>query len=220
MPESDVAPAPTPAPTATLATTLPVLPLPSGVVLPGMVVTIALETDEARSAARAAAGPDPDPDHQGGLADDGHPQLLLLPRHDDRYATVGVVATIENRGALPNGTPALVIRADRRATVTRAAVGTGEVLWLEVEPVADVEPSARAVELAKELRATITNLLRHVAGRRLRDLLADIDDPGALADMAGGWPDPALDRKIELLQTLDPEARLRQAPPRATHAPA
>src|SRR5687768_12291384 len=44
--------------------TLPVLPLSSGVVLPGMVVTLALETDEARSAVDAAT--------------DG--QVLLVPR--------------------------------------------------------------------------------------------------------------------------------------------
>ena len=42
--------------TATTPTvlTLPVLPLTSGVVLPGMVLTIALETDEAKAAVEAA----------------------------------------------------------------------------------------------------------------------------------------------------------------------
>ena len=34
--------------------TLPVLPLSAGVVLPQMVITLALETDEARAAAEAA----------------------------------------------------------------------------------------------------------------------------------------------------------------------
>src|SRR4051812_36498238 len=82
--------------------TLPVLPLTTGVVLPQMVLTVALESDEARAAA-AAAG------------DDGH--LLLVPRIDDRYASVGVVARIESTGTLPNGTEALVIRALHRAKV-------------------------------------------------------------------------------------------------------
>ena len=40
----------------TTSRTLPILPLPSGVVLPGMVVTIGLESDEARSAVDAAGG--------------------------------------------------------------------------------------------------------------------------------------------------------------------
>ena len=33
-------------------------------------------------------------------------------------------------------------------------------------------------------------------------------DPGALADTAGWWPDLAIERKVELLETLDVEARL------------
>ena len=103
------------------APTLPVLPLRSGVVFPGMVVTIALESDQARAAAEAAG-------------DDG--QLLLVPMVDDRYARVGVVATVENAGALPNGTDALMIRGERRAIVGAGVVGTGEALWVQAEPVA------------------------------------------------------------------------------------
>ena len=58
--------------------TLPVLPLTSGVVLPQMVVTLALETDEAKAAADAAA-------EAGG-------ELLLVPRFPDggRYGRVEV----------------------------------------------------------------------------------------------------------------------------------
>src|SRR6187455_2739851 len=61
--------------------TLPVLPLTTGVVLPGMVLTVALETTEAQVAAKAAG-------------DDGH--LLLVPRVEGRYASVGVIARIES----------------------------------------------------------------------------------------------------------------------------
>src|SRR4051812_48006722 len=78
------------------APTLPVLPLTTGVVLPQMVITLALETDEARAAADAAA------DGTGG-------ELLLVPKDArGRYAKVGTVARIENRGTLPGGTQALV----------------------------------------------------------------------------------------------------------------
>jgi len=51
---------------------LPVLPLASGVVLPHTVVTLTLDTDEARAAITAAA------------AADG--RVLLVPRLDGRYA--------------------------------------------------------------------------------------------------------------------------------------
>ena len=64
---------------------LPLLPLTTGVVLPGMVVTLTLETDEAHAAVEAAAS-----------ADDA--VLLLVPTVDGRYARVGTVAKIEELG--------------------------------------------------------------------------------------------------------------------------
>ena len=60
--------------------TLPLLPLTSGVVLPGMGFTIALETEEARVAAEAA----------GSVGS----RLVLVPHIEGRYAAVGVVAEI------------------------------------------------------------------------------------------------------------------------------
>mgnify|MGYP004549417487 CR=1 FL=1 len=75
--------------------TYPLLPLTSGVVLPGMVVTATLETPESRSASSAAGD-------TGGY-------LLLVPKVDGRYATVGTVAKIENAGELPNGQLAVVV---------------------------------------------------------------------------------------------------------------
>src|SRR4051794_27781148 len=95
--------------------TLPVLPLPNGVVLPGMVLTIALESDEAKAAVEAAG-------------DDG--RLLLVPKVDGRHAKVGTIATIESTGQLPSGVPALVVRATERALLRAGVVGTADVLWL------------------------------------------------------------------------------------------
>ncbi|MGZ4758066.1 MAG: endopeptidase La, partial [Acidimicrobiales bacterium] len=175
------------------ALTLPVLPLSSGVVLPQMVVTIALETDEAKAAVEAAG------------ADD---RLLLVPRLGDRYATVGAIARIEDRGQLPNGTPALVVRAEGRAQVGTGVVGTGRALWVQAEPVEDPEPSERTTELAREYRAAAGLLLERLGGRGMSSMLRDVESPGALADTAGWWPDLALERKVELLETIDVDARL------------
>src|SRR6476619_6733104 len=92
--------------------TLPVLPLTAGVVLPQMVVTLALETDEARLAAESAGGA------AAASGDASTGQLLLGPKDDKgRYAKVGTLATIEDRGTLPGGTAALVVRATGRAIV-------------------------------------------------------------------------------------------------------
>ena len=173
--------------------TLPILPLSSGVVLPQMVVTLALETDEARAAADAA---------DGG-------QLLLVPKDErGRFAKVGTIATVEDRGTLPGGTPALVVRATARAAVGAGVIGQTAALWVHVEPVAELPPSDRAKELATELRAAVQLLFDRLGGRRLTEVLRGVDDPGALADLAGWWPDLAFERKVELLETVDVEERL------------
>src|SRR5260221_11488712 len=104
---------------------LPLLELTTGVVLPQMVVTLALETDEAKTAAEAA-GPEG--------------RLLLVPKVDGRYARVGTVARVESGGELPNGTQALVLRGLHRAVVGVGVAGGGAALWVETEPVSDPSP--------------------------------------------------------------------------------
>src|SRR5215510_10261702 len=106
--------------------TLPLLPLTNGVVLPQMVVTLAVESPEARDAAA------------GALTSDR--RVLLVPRVGSGYTRIGTIARVENEGELPGG-----------------------------------------------------------------------DDIGALADTAGWSPDLSIERKIELLETLDPESRLEKA---------
>jgi ATP-dependent Lon protease len=177
--------------------TLPVLPLSSGVVLPQMVITLALEADEARAAADAAAS-----------ATD---QLLLVPKFESgRYARVGTIVTIENRGTLPSGAPALVVRATARAHVGAGVVGATSALWVEAEPVADQEVSVRAKELARELRGAFRALFESLGGPRLVEFLRGAETPGALADLAGWWPDLPFERKVELLETVDVESRVEK----------
>jgi ATP-dependent Lon protease len=175
--------------------TLPVLPLTNDVVLPGMVVTLALETDEAKAAADAAA-------KAGGT-------LLLVPRHaDGRYARVGTVASIENRGNLPGGMPALVIRATTRAEVGLGVIGETSGLWVHASPVDDGEITDAVRAQATELRAALRALFEAIGGRRLAEVLRGVDEPSALGDLVGWWPDLSVERKVELLETLDLSRRL------------
>jgi len=69
-------------------------------------VTIGLETDEARSAAKAAT--------------EGDGRLVLVPRSDGRYSRIGTIARVENSGELGNGLQALVVRG-----LARGRVGVG-----------------------------------------------------------------------------------------------
>ena len=174
---------------------LPLLPLSAGVVLPQMVVTLALETEEAQTAAQAAG--------------EGDRLVLLVPRPEGHYSRVGTVARIENNGELPNGVQALVLRGLHRATVGVGVVGTGAGLWVEAEPVIETgTDSPRVQELAVEYRAVVAEIATRLRAGRLTEALQGVTDPGALADTAGWWPDLPLERRLELLETVDVEARL------------
>src|SRR6476469_1832448 len=173
----------------TRAELLPLLPLTQGVVFPQMVVTIALETDEAKRAGAAA--------EQAGR------RLVLVPRVDGRFAKVGTIAQIENAGELPNGTLALVIRGIGRARVGIGSVGNEGALHVEVEPIEDPAPTDRARELAREYRAVVETILEHRGAGRVGDILAGVDTPGQLADMAAYAPDLDLEQR----ETIDVVAR-------------
>lgn len=182
---------------------LPLLPLDAGVILPGMTVTLALETAEAKAAADAAKG-------AGG-------QLVLVPRlgrsdgpdaGPGRYSRVGTVASIERAGELPGGTPALIVRGRSRATVGSAIAAGGPALWVRLDPVS--EPAASEVGRASvaELKALIQALAEHRGILGVGEMLREMDDPGRLADTAGYWSELSVERKVRLLETAEPDQRI------------
>ncbi|MGH2677393.1 MAG: endopeptidase La [Actinomycetota bacterium] len=176
---------------------LPLLPLTTGVVLPGMVVTLTLESDEARRAVAAAEETDS--------------ELLLVPRIGQRYAAVGTVAGVEDVGRLQNGMDALVIRGLHRARVGVGVPGTGDATWVQVEPAPDPQdPTPRAEELAREYRATVENLVEARGVPQVAEILRGIRDPGQIADTAGYSPDLSFEQKVEVLETVDVEQRLEK----------
>ena len=173
---------------------LPLLPLTTGVVLPGMVVTLTLESAEAHAAVDAAAG-------QERL-------LLLVPRVEGRYARVGTVGKIEDIGSLRGGTEALVIRGIRRAVLGVGVPGTGEATWVQVEPVEEASATDRTRTLAREYRATIESIVEARGVPAIAEFLRGINDPGQMADTAGYSPDLSFEQKIEILETVEVERRL------------
>ena len=175
---------------------LPLLPLTTGVVLPGMVVTLTIESDEARAAVAATA--------EGDEA-----LLLTVPRVEGRYARVGVVAQIEDVGRMRNGTEAVVIRGLRRATVGLGVPGTGQATWVQIEP-ADEPVSDRARELSKEYRGTVEAITDARGIPAVAEFFRGVTDPGQLADTSGYSPDLSFEQKVEVLETLDVEARLEK----------
>jgi ATP-dependent Lon protease len=174
---------------------VPLLPLSSGVVLPGMVVTIPLDLAEARAAAEAAR------------SQDG--ELLLVPRVASGYSRVGTVARIDEGVRLPNGGEALVLRGIRRALVSTGVAGTGDATWVLVADAPETNgDTPRARELAREYRATIENVLDARGVGSIAEVLRGIDAPGELADVSGYSPDLSVDQKVQVLEALDVERRL------------
>jgi ATP-dependent Lon protease len=181
----------------TNTTVLPLYPLSGGVVLPGMVVTMQVDDEEARVAVAAAE------------AGDG--RLLLLPRIESRYADVGTIAKIENSADLPNGVRGLILRGVERAKVSGAAVGSGKALQVQVQPIPAGPSTERARVLAKEYRAVVETIFENRGVPRLSEALREITDPGAMADTAGYAPELTVEQKIEVLETVDVEARIEKA---------
>ena len=178
----------------TATTTLPLLPLSGGVILPGMVVPMALESDDARIAVRASK------------ASSG--RLLLVPRVGDGYARVGTIAEVEDTGELPAGSRVAVVRGLQRAVIGAGISHPDGALWVRAEPVVDQEPTERAHELAREYRAVVENILDYRGARGVAEFLRSITDPSAIADTAGYSPDLDSEQKIRVLETTNVEERL------------
>jgi ATP-dependent Lon protease len=130
---------------------LPVLPLTDSVVLPGMVVPIRLDQPEPRAAVDAV---------QNGSSADGDRRVLLVPRPDGHYATVGTIAVLEQVGRMPTGEPAAVVRGEQRARIGSGVPGPGAALWVEATPVQDAPTTGRTETLAKEYKALVVSLLQ------------------------------------------------------------
>jgi ATP-dependent Lon protease len=162
-----------------------------------MVVTLTIESDDARTAVSAARA-------TGG-------ELLLVPRVDSRYARVGTVGKVEDVGSLPSGMEAVVIRGLHRATIGAGVPGTGDATWVQVDPSPDpAEPTQRALDLAREYRAVLENIVESRGVPQVAEFLRGIQDPGAMADTAGYSPDLSYEQKVEILETLDVEQRLEK----------
>ncbi|UUZ58272.1 LON peptidase substrate-binding domain-containing protein [Nocardioides sp. B-3] len=174
-------------------TSLPVLFVADIVVLPGMVVS--LELDDASHAAVDAA-------RAGG---DG--RVLVAPRLEDRYASHGVIATVERVGRFSSGGPAVVLKAEQRGRIGSGVSGPGAALWVEVEPVED-HVTERARELAEDYKRLVVAVLQRREARQVIDRVHQMSDPSAIADAAGYAPYLSSDRKRELSENPDVESRL------------
>jgi ATP-dependent Lon protease len=169
-------------------TSLRLVPLDDTVLFPGMSVTLA-----------ASVGDDE--------------RVVLVPRHDQDFAEIGVVADVTDRIKLPGGARAISVDAQHRALIGAAQTGADGDLFVEVEERPDAEPNdKRTRELVREYRAVVQEILElRGADQRIAEWLRAISEPGALADSAGYSPDLDYVSRLALLRELEVTERLQLA---------
>ena len=174
---------------------LPVLPMDDVVVLPHMSVTLAVEGDDQKAAIEAA--------RQGGRL------ILLVPRIAGKFGSVGTVGRLGDSADLPTGVEAFMIRGEYRARLGSGQADIGGALWIKADPIVDPEPpTEKSVELAREYRALLENLVESRGVPQVIQFLRAAKTPSHLSDLAGYSPDLSLEQKLEVLETVDLEQRL------------
>jgi ATP-dependent Lon protease len=164
------------------------IPLDDTVVFPNMTATLPLDVgDESR--------------------------VLLVPRHEGEYASVGIVAEVTEVGRLPGGASVATLEGLHRGIIGAAETGSDGRLYVEVEERPDESPApVKTRELETEYRAVVEEILElRNADTRIGEFLRSVTGAGALADTCAYSPDLTFGQRVELLETVDVVERLELA---------
>src|ERR671923_2872964 len=140
-------------------------------------------------------------------------RVLLVPRHEGEYASVGTIARVAERVRLPGGARGAVLEGVARGTAGAAHTDARGRLVVEVAEHPDEIPvDGRTRELEREYRAVVEEILElRGDDGRVSAFVRSITEPGVLADTAGYSPDLSYEQKVELLETIDVTERLELA---------
>jgi len=186
---------------------LPVLPLKDAVLYPYIIFPLSIGRESSIRAVDKAlledrllalvAQKDADVEEPG--ADDLHP--------------VGTAASIMRMLKLPDGRIRILAQGVARIRVTGLSEGD-DVLSARVETIPELEPPAPSMELQALVRSTkeamdrVVGLGRNVSPEVLV-LVANLEDPGRLADLVASNLELDVDDAQRLLEMIDPVERLR-----------
>jgi ATP-dependent Lon protease len=140
-------------------------------------------------------------------------RVLLVPREDDAFASVGTVAEVVEHMRLPGGGHAVALAGLHRGIAGAAHTDASGALRVDVTPHPDDEPvDGKTRNLEREYRAVVEEILElRGDDGRISAFLRSISEPGALADTSGYSPDIGYSDKVDLLETLDVTERLEKA---------
>ena len=169
-------------------TELLLIPLDDIVVFPNMGVTLTIDVGE-------------------------EDRVLLVPRHEDKFAGVGTVAEVVDRVRLPGGARAVELMGLHRGIAGAARTGLRGELRVEVdEREDDVPVDGRTRELEREYRAVVEEILElRGDDGRVAQFVRSISEPGTLADTSGYSPELTFEQKVQLLEAVDVTERLELA---------
>ena len=185
-------------------TAFPLLPLRDIVVFPGMVVPLFVGRDKSVAALEAAM--------------EGEKDIFLLaqldpscdePEKDDLF-TIGVVAQVLQMLKLPDGTVRVLVEGTTRAEVQELRETEGYVIaqtrLLEDVPVTSTEASA----LMRSALDQFADYAKHnkKLPEDIETELAQIEEPGRLADTIAGNLSAKVSTKQQVLAETDPTKRL------------
>jgi ATP-dependent Lon protease len=166
-------------------TELLLVPLEDTVVFPGMSVTLTVD-----------------------VGDDD--RVLLVPKHEGEYSSVGLVADVEERVRLRGGVRAVTLNGLHRAVIGAARTDAQGRLRVEADERPDENPPpVQTRELEREYRAVVEEILElREADERISAFLRAITDAGTLADTAAYAPDITFAERVQLLEKVDVIERL------------
>ena len=185
----------------TLEQPLPLLPLRSGMVLPGSVVTLPVGRRRSRALAEAvsvdgriAIGIQKDPGVQEPELTDLHP--------------VGVIARVRQKTRRGERGVLLLVEGIERVRLVELA-GREPYLRVTSAPLAELRADH---EEARVLADTLRHeLAEHGTGdRAFAQMLQQTEEPGRLANRLAVWIDAPQELRVEVLVELDIVARLRK----------
>src|SRR5436305_7327252 len=140
-------------------------------------------------------------------------RVLLVPRHNGEYATVGTVAEGSERVGVAGGVAAVSLVGLHRGIAGAAHTDAQGRLRVEVQEQPDVEPpGVKTRDLEREYRAVVEEILElRGDDGRVSSFVRSIGEAGTLADTAAYAPEASFEQRIELLEAVDVVERLELA---------
>jgi ATP-dependent Lon protease len=187
---------------------LPVLPLRDIVIFPFMIAPLFVQRERSLRAVDNA------------LAESR--MILLVAQRDtdkeepsagDLY-TVGTAATVMRMLKMPDGRLRILIQGLSRARISRYEEGLAH-LQAQVEPLPDIVPEIDELELEALTRSVRSSLERAITlgknvSSEIMAIVANLEDPGRLADVVASNLELKVDDAQSVLEKLDAAERLRR----------